>query len=113
MLHTGELALAGAFIAAHLLGLAAVEMGTKGRHLNDLMLAPAAIDHVNDAKTPADDKSTAKQGFDLLRRGVGGHIKILGPQADQQVTHRATHDESLITGVLERAHNVHGAVVHQ
>jgi hypothetical protein len=77
------------------------------------MLAAAAVDHMHDAKTPADDEGAAEQRFDLLGRGVGGHVEILGAQADQQVAHRATHDVGFITSLLEGAHHIHGAVVDQ
>jgi hypothetical protein len=81
--------------------------------LDHLMLAPAAVHHVHDAKPPADDEGTAKQALDLFGRGVGGHVKILGAQAQQQVAHGAADDVGLKTCLLERGHHLGGAAVHQ
>jgi hypothetical protein len=81
--------------------------------LDHLMLAPAAIHHVHDAKAPPDDESPAKQAFNLLGRGIGGHVKVLGAQAHQQVAHGATDNVGFKTGLLEGVHHVAGAFVHQ
>ena len=113
VLHMGQCQLAGALIARHLLGLAVVQKGAEGGDFNHLMLAPTAIDHVHDAKALADDEGAAKQAFDLLGRGVGGHVEVLGAQAQQQVTHGATHDVGFIACILEGAHHVHSAMVNQ
>ena len=64
------------------------------------MLAAPAMHHVHDAKALANDERTAKQRLDLLRRGVGGHIKVLGAQAQQQVAHGTTHDVGLVARIL-------------
>jgi hypothetical protein len=78
--HAGQLALAGALVAADLLGRRVVHVGAEGGDLDHLVLAPAAVHHVHDAEAPADDEGAAEQALDLLRRGVGGHVEVLGPQ---------------------------------
>jgi hypothetical protein len=88
-------------------------VGAEGGHLDHLVLAAAAVHHVHDAKTPPDDEGATKQALDLLGRGVGGHVKILRPQAHQQVAHGATHDVGLVARLLERAHHVGGPFVDQ
>ena len=113
MLHAGEFAFAGALVAADLLGQAAVQVGAEGGDFDDLMLAAAAVDDVHDAKAPADDEGAAEQRLHLFGRGVGGNVEVLGAQADQQVAHRTADDIGLITGILERVHHIHGAVVDQ
>ena len=62
---------------------------------------------MHDAKTPTDDEGTAKQRLDLLGRGIGGHVKVFGAQADQQIPHRPAHHISRKTGMLQGANHVH------
>ena len=111
--HVGERLFAGAFIATHLLGVLAVQVRTEGGHLDHLVVAAPAMHHVHDAKTPANDEGAAKTGFHFLGRGVGGHIKVFRLQADQQIAHCAAHDVSLKAALLQGAHHVQGAFVHQ
>ena len=113
MLHTGQLRFAGALVTGHLFGGSVVQVSTECRHLNHLVFTPAAIDHVHDAKTSANNEGAPEQAFDLLWGGVGGHVKVFGAQAQQQVAHRATHYKSLKPALLEGAHHVHGALVYQ
>ena len=113
VLHAGQLALAGALVAADLLGQGAVQVGAKGRHLDHLMLTPPAINHMDDAKTPADDEGAAKQRLDLLGCCVGGDIEIFRPQANQEVAHRTTDDVGLKAGLLEDMNHIHRALVDQ
>ena len=68
---------------------------------------------MHDAKTPPDDERPPEQTFDLLWRGVGGHVKVFGRQAQQQVAHRTTHDVGLEPALLEGAHDVQRTPVHQ
>ncbi len=113
MLHARELALAGAFVAADLLGVGAVEVSAEGRDFNHFVLTAATIDHVHDAKTPPDDEGAAKQVLDLLGRGVGGHVKVFRAQAEQQIAHRTADDIGLETRLLQGVHHVQGALIHQ
>ena len=113
MLHTGELTFAGFFIPGHLLGSGVVQVSTKGRDLNHLMLATPAIDHVDDAKTPPDDEGAAKQGLHLFGRGVGSDVKVFGAQAQQQIAHRAAHHIGRKAGILQSAHHIGGALIDQ
>ena len=113
MLHAGQLVFTGALIAADLAGLAAVQVGTKGGYLDHFVLAATAIDHVNNAKASANDEGAAKQAFDLLRRGIGGHVEVFRAQTHQQVAHGAANDKGLVARVLEHMHHIHGAFVDQ
>ena len=113
VLHAGELAFAGALVAFHLLGVSAVEVRTEGGDFDHLVVAAAAVDHVHDAKAPADDEGAAEQVFHLLGRGAGGDVKVLRTQAEQQVANRTAHDIGLEPGLFERVHHVERALVHQ
>ncbi|OIQ74112.1 hypothetical protein GALL_442470 [mine drainage metagenome] len=55
----------------------------------------AAEHDVHDAEAPADDEGASKQWLDLLGRGVGRDVEVLGLVAQQQVAHRAADDEGL------------------
>ena len=111
--HAGQLAAAGALVAADLLGLGAVQVGAEGGDFDDLVLAPAPEHHMDDAKAPPDDEGPPKELLDLLGRGVGGDVKVLGRQAQQQVAHRAADDVGGVARLLQRAHDVGGAFVDQ
>ncbi|OQC09210.1 MAG: hypothetical protein BWX79_01475 [Alphaproteobacteria bacterium ADurb.Bin100] len=113
VLHAGQIVAAGLFVARHLFGSDIVQIGPKGRHLDDLMLAPAPENHVHDAKTASDDKRPPEQGFHLLGRGVGGDVKVLRAQSDQKIPHGAAHDIGLVAALLERAHHVEGPLIDQ
>ena len=77
--------------AAAVVGLAipfvVAAVGAEGGDLDDL----APIDHVRQPEPAADQAAVAEQRLDLLRRGVGGDVEVLGFAADQQVAHRAAH----------------------
>ena len=113
VLHASQFALAGALVALDLLGCRVVQVCTEGGHLDHLVVTPPAVDHMHDAKAPTDDEGAPKQAFDLLGRGVGGHVEVFGTQAQQQVTHRTAHDVGLKTGLLQGARHMDGAFVHQ
>ena len=111
--HTGEFALASAFVALDLLRRRVVHVGAKGRYLDHFMLAATPIHHVHDAKPPPDDEGPAEQALDLLGRGIGGHVEILGPQAQQQIAHRAAHHIGFVARPLQGGDDVEGALVDQ
>ena len=113
MVHAGQLALAGLLVAGDLLGSRVVHVGPERGYLDHLMLAPTPVHHMHDAKAPADDEGAPEKRFDFFRRGGGGHVEILGPQAQQQVAHRAADDIGLMAGAFERLHHIRGASVHQ
>ena len=96
-----------------LVGRSRVQVRTEGRDLDRLVLAAAAEDHVHQTEAAADDESAAEVRLHLLGRGVGGHVPVLGPQPDQQVTHGATYDVGLVPGVLQRLHDAHRVRVEQ
>lgn len=60
--------------------------------LDDLL----AEDHVHQLEAPADDARAAEQRADLLGRGIGGHVEVLGFQAHDQVAHGAAYDIGFI-----------------
>ena len=113
VLHAGEFVLAGALIARHGFGRGVVHVGAEGGDFNHLVVAAPAVHHVHDTKAPANDEGAPEQAFHLLGRGVGGHVKVFGRQAHHQVAHGAAHNVSLVTRVLEGAHHVYGAFIHQ
>ena len=67
---------------------------------------------MHDAKASSNDEGATKRCFDLLRRGVGGNVKVFGFQAEQQIAHGATHDVGFKATVLQRAHHIERALVH-
>jgi len=107
----------GLFVPDHLLGCSSVHHRAKGGHLNHFaqpaVLAASAKHHVDDAKAPTDDEGATEQTFHLFGCGVGGHIEIFGSQAEQQVAHCAANDVGLEAAVVQRLHDLHGAVVYQ
>ena len=111
--HIGEGFFAGALIATDLLGVVAVKVSTEGGDFNHFVFTATAINHMDDAKASPNDESTAKTGFHLFGRGVGGHIKVFGLQAHQQIAHRTAHDIGLKATLLQGTHHVHGTLVHQ
>ena len=113
VLHAREFGLAGAFVAGNRLGGGVVEVGAEGGHLDDLVLAAAAEHDVHDAKAPADDEGTPEQALDLLGRGVGGDVEVLGAQPQQQVAHGAPDHIGLVACVLEGAAHLDGPLVDQ
>ncbi len=61
-----------------------LEQRPEGRDLDHLVLAAAAVDHVDDAEAPTDDEGASEQVLHLFRRGVGGDVEVLragGPAA--------------------------------
>ena len=113
VLHAGQLALGRALVAADVGGLRVVHVGAEGGDLDHLVLAPAAKHHVHDAKAPPDDEGAPEQLLDLLGRGAGGDVEILGLEPQQQIAHRAADDVGLVPRFLERAHHRDSALVHQ
>jgi len=53
------------------------------------------------AKPAADQAAARKDVLDLLGRGAGGHVKILGYFAEQEVTNAAADQKCLETGDLQ------------
>ena len=113
VLHAGQFTAASLLVTGHLLRCSVVQVGPKGRHFNHLMLATAAIDHVHDAKAPADDEGAPEQAFNLLWRCVGGYVKVFGAQAHQKITYRTADDIGLKSCLLEHVADVDGPLVHQ
>ena len=51
--------------------------------------------HVHEPEPAPDDEGAAKQGLHVLRPGIGGYVEVLGLDAEEEVAHRAAHDERL------------------
>src|SRR5690606_28940833 len=70
----------------------------KGRNLDHFRSAQ----YVHQAKTPPDDARAAEGRPDLLRRGAGGDIEVLGLAAEDEVAHRTADDERGESPPLQR-----------
>ena len=86
--------LSRARLAGLFLRLAGV--GAEGGRLDDLR----AEEDVRQAEAAADDAAVAKQPPDLVGRGAGGDVEVLGLAAEQQVAHAAADQ---VGGVIEAA----------
>src|SRR4030095_1612037 len=80
-------------------GIVAGLSAAKGRHLDGFR----PDQYVYQTKPAADDESAAKERLDLLGCRVGGDIEILRLDSEQQVAHRAAHDEGLEACLLQLA----------
>jgi hypothetical protein len=69
----------------------------EGRHLDDF--PPES--HVGQSKTTSDQSGIANQIADLIGRGAGGHIEILGVLAQQQIADAAADDVGGVPGFLQ------------
>jgi hypothetical protein len=56
-------------------------------------------------EAPANQATPRKHPLDLFGGGVGGHIEVLGMLAQQQITHTAANNVSLITCILQIAYD--------
>ncbi len=83
---------------------AVVDVGAEGRDLDDL----AAEHHVRQAEAAADQPAVAEQLFDLLRRGIGGHVEILGPPPYQQVADGAADQVGTEPGLAQAVEHTQG-----
>jgi hypothetical protein len=90
-----------------------VHVGAERGHLDLVLLAVAAVDHVHQAEAPAHDEGAPELRLHLLGRGVGGHVEVLRAQAHQQVAHGAADDVGLVARVLQRLDDAHRGFGHQ
>ncbi len=98
---------AAAFVAgraAIAIVLAFRMMGAEGGDLDDL----AAEVHVYQFEAAADDPRVAEFGADLLRRGAGGDIEVLGSDAEHLVAYAAPDHVGLVAGPLEDLDDLDG-----
>jgi len=77
--------------------------GAECRDFNDF----ATKVDVHQLETPTDDARIAKLGADLLGRGAGGDVEVLGRDIEQHVAYAPTHQISLVAGVLQTFDDVH------
>ena len=60
----------------------------------------------------ADGEGLGEESDDLLGRGGGGDVVVLGREAEQEVAHASTGEEGLMAGVAQAADEVErGAIV--
>ena len=59
-------------------------------------------------ETSANEAAVAENPADVLRLGIGGHVKVLGLAAEQQIAHAATHQQGLIALLLEAIEHLEG-----
>lgn len=91
--------------AAVLVGFLVFRGGrAEGGGLDDLL----AEHHVHQLEAAADDAGAAEQRADLLGRGVGGHVEVLGFQPDDQVAHGAADDIRVIAVLAQHLADLDG-----
>ena len=78
-------------------GLLRLLRRAEGGHLEHL---GARVD-VHQAEAPADDVGPAEERLDLLRRGVGRDVEVLGREAQEEIADRAAHHEGLESRLLQ------------
>jgi hypothetical protein len=60
------------------------------------------------SRPAADQAAVAEQLLDLLGRGVGGHVEILGLEPGQQVAYGAAHQAGAVAGLVQPVQHAHG-----
>ncbi|MNV16331.1 hypothetical protein D3C71_1070870 [compost metagenome] len=83
---------------------AIVDVGAEGGHFDDL----ATKHDMGQAEPAADQAAVAEQRLDLLGRGIGGHVEVLGVAADQQVAHGASHQVAGEPGITQPVQHAQG-----
>ena len=83
-------------------GLVVPLKGAEGGDFDHL----AAETHVHDLEAAADDPAAFEQALNLLRRGVGDHVEVLGLAAAQQVAQTAAHQIGLKTLLVQPIQHV-------
>ncbi len=83
-------------------------LGRAGSEGGDLDEIGAAID-MDDLKAAADEAGAAKDLLHFVRRGVSGHVEVLGFPVQQQVAHGAAHHEGGVARFAQGAGGLHGA----
>ena len=76
----------------------------EGGGLDDLL----AEHDVHELEAAADDARAAEQRADLFGRGVGGHVEVLGLQADDEVAHRAADDVGFVAMLAQHLAHLDG-----
>ena len=77
----------------------------KSGHFDDF----TPISDVHDLKAAAYCSRTAEATLDLFRRGIGGHVKVLGLLAQQQISYGTTNDISVEAVFLQSTDDMVGA----
>src|SRR5699024_7325477 len=91
---------------ARVVAFAAFAEAAERGHLDNL----AAEQYVRQAKAAADQAAIAEQLPDLLGRGVGGHVEILGRHAQQQVAHGAPDQARAVTRLVQAVQHAQGTL---
>lgn len=85
-----------------------LRVSTERRGLDHLA---AAIEHVHQTKTPADDARVAKQAAHVVRTSAGGHVEILGAATDQQIPNAPADQIAFVAIAHETPHDLGGVGV--
>ena len=67
---------------------------------------------MNQAETASDDEGAAKLVLHVLGAGVGGHVEVLGHNAQQRVAYGTTNNVGLEARPLQAITHVHGVFAH-
>ncbi len=73
----------------------------EGGDLGDALAAVALRAHENDAEVRADGVGLREERLDDIRRRGGGHVDVLGREAEQQVAHGAAGEVGLMARLAE------------
>ena len=57
----------------------------------------------DDAEVGADGEGLGEERDDLIGRGGGGDVEVLGREAEQEVAHASAGEEGLVAGVAQAA----------
>ena len=79
-------------------------LAAEGCHLDQV----PRLAHMRQAKTPADQTTAREHVLNLLGRGAGGHVEILGRLAQQKVADTAADDVGLVPCILQIFHHLGG-----
>ena len=77
----------------------------KGAHLDDLV---APEKDLHQAEAAADNAAVLEQAAHLAGVGVGAHVEILGPPAQEQVAHAPSHQVGLEAVVVQPVEYLQG-----
>ena len=86
----------------HCIGTAAVGVGAVGAEGGDLGGDLDVVDLIADednAEVRADGEGLGEEGDDLIGRGGGGDVEVLGREAQQQVAHASAGEEGLMARI--------------
>ncbi len=78
--------------------------GAERRHFDHF----APVDDMGEAEAPSDQPTIAEQASHLLGQGVGGDVKVLRVESQNDVTHATAHQKSLEAGLFQAVQHSQG-----